>query len=118
MANNPVMDNKALKAFIDEFGDKTFFMMMTDNHRFLIGAVADTATRDITRQAPQAVYFTTKDIEYKTFGDTDMFSIPRESSNLEGITVKYHTWFVTSTIQYIQVTDELTNYLPDLYQIM
>lgn len=102
------MTNAALQAFVAEYGERIFAITLDNNHKIFMG-VAARLPYDTTTAAS---------IQYKTFGDTDMFGIPHTDVTYEGIAVPYINWMVTGCIQAIHVTDESDGqpgtYLPDL----
>lgn len=102
------MTNEALKAFIDEMGDRCFLLCTDNGHKFFFGA---------PHGQEAAIY--ASQIQYKTVGGVDMFGVSRVDRTWQGIGVPYTTWAVTSYIQFICVVDpdeegNITEYLPDL----
>lgn len=102
------MTNEALKAFIDEMGDRIFLIATDNGHKYFFGAP----------HGDDAVVYATQ-IQYKTVGGVDMFGVSRIDTNWGGIKVPVTTWAVTSYIQFIGVVDpdekgNITEYLPDL----
>lgn len=102
------MTNAALQAFIQEFGDKIFLIVLDNNHKVFMttNATSEGNENDATT------------IEMKTFGDVDMFRVKHtdrtwhNGQRPEGI--KYSGWMVTGCIQSIYTTDDEEYYVPDL----
>lgn len=97
------MNNASLKAFLTEYGEKTFCITVDNGHKIFINA--PTSDGNIVHA---------QNIEMKTFGDTDMFGIHRVDRTWGFNGTPYMTWFVTACIQSISATDELSVDLPDL----
>ena len=101
------MTNSGLRAFIDEYGDRICALLMNNNNKIYIGY-------------PSVPIKSGKDIELRTFGDTDMFRIPLEPSDpkLQRKGVQFDAWHVTEQVQFIIIGDENHNqYLYDPFQI-
>ena len=105
--NEVTMTNAALQAFIAEFGNKIFVIVLDNNHKVFIGSPLQTYDNKLTTTIDQ--------LKFKTYGDVDMFGISRVDHTWEGRDVPFTNWMVTACIQSIAVTDgdDLT-YLPDL----
>ena len=103
------MTNEALKAFIEEYGNRIFVITLDNNHKVFIGS-------PITSDANKNLGTIDK-IQFKTFGDVDMFGVSHVDRTFENIEVPFTSWLVTACIQSIAVTDgdDLT-YLPKLYK--
>ena len=88
------MTNAALKAMIEELGDRICIIIMDNDVRIYIGY-------------PSSTLKNASDIILKTFGDTDMIGIPKAVNNpkaqREGITTTI--WHPTACIQLIATVD-------------
>lgn len=101
------MTNDALKAFIEEFGNRIFVITLDNNHKVFIGAPITSDPNKVTIDQ----------IKFKTYNGVDMFGVPHVDCTFQGIEVPFTSWLVTACIQSIAVTDgdDLT-YLPNLYK--
>lgn len=89
------MTNSALKAMIDELGDRICIIAFDNNMKVYIGY-------------PSSTLQNVSDIQLKTFGDTDMVGIPKISNNPKAsrLGIASVTWHPTACIQAIGVIDE------------
>lgn len=121
MAASPVMTNEALKAFIKKHDNKIFFMMLTDCHRLLFGVSAENvysrAKTTLQNNNVDADIFCATEIEYDSPGGVDMFGYHRCPLSW-GKRIPYTVWIVTSTIQFITVSDNIEDDIPDIMKIM
>ena len=89
------MTNVALKALIDELGDRICIIAFDNNVKVYIGY-------------PSSTLKSVSEIQLKTFGDVDMVGIPKISNNpklmREG--VRTTSWHPTECIQVIATLDE------------
>ena len=99
------MTNAALQAIIAEYGERIFCITLDNNHKIMLG---------LQSRLESGNGFTVNDIQYKTFGDTDMFGFWRTDHTWNNQHIKYINWMVTGCIQAVHVTEEMTTYLPDL----
>ena len=99
------MTNEALKAFISEYSNRIFVIVLDNNHKVFIGSPLTT---------PKNQELSTIDkIQYKTVGGVDLFGFKRVDETY-GEEVPFINWMVTGCIQSIAVTEEEGTYLPDL----
>lgn len=106
MATN--MTNAALKALVAEMGDRIFAICLDNGHKVFCGINA--------RNEDNIVY--ASQLEYKTVEGVDMFGVKHVDHTWGSDAIEYHVWFVTSFIQFIYATDELTTHVPDLTSII
>ena len=99
------MTNVALQAFIAEFGNRIFVIVLDNNHKVFIGS-------PLTTPENQALS-TIDQIMYKTYDGVDMFGFKRIDRTY-GEAVPFINWMITGCIQSIAVTEEEGVYLPDL----
>ena len=89
------MTNVALKAMIDELGERICIIALDNNVKIYIGY-------------PSSTVKSVNEIQLKTFGDTDMIGIPKAINNpklvREGVCST--TWHPTACIQIIATMDE------------
>lgn len=98
------MNNADLKAFVDEMGPRIAVIVCDNGMRIALNY----------KGREQRI----EDIEYKTFGETDMFCIPRTEKWIvpgtakNGQPVKIRHWHLTECIQCI-IEAEDPEYAPD-----
>ena len=83
------MTNAALQAMINELGDRICIIAFDNNSKVYIGYPASTIK-------------SVSELQFKTFGDTDMVGVPKKTQN--GLMTT--TWHVTSCIQVVATVDE------------
>jgi hypothetical protein len=96
------MDNASLKAICEKFGEKIFYIGLDNGHKIFFNAPSSNGN-----------VIHVQDIVFETFGSVDMFGI-KHKDNTYGDGIDYTTWLVTSYVQHISTTDELTQRIPDL----
>jgi hypothetical protein len=96
------MNNESLKAIIAELGSKIFLIQMDDGHKVWIGTPNSDGNTN-----------TIEDIQFKTFGNVDMFGV-RHVDHSWGNEIPYWHWMVTSYVQFVVATEELSDHLPDV----
>lgn len=89
------MDNNALQALIDQFGERICFFILDNASRIYFGY----------KSSPIK---SVKDLEMKTFGDVDMIGVPLPINNPSDIAkgITSMMWHPTACIQAIAVLGE------------
>lgn len=89
------MTNAAIKAMISEIGDRICIIVFDNNMKVYIGY-------------PSSTLQSVNDIQFKTFGDTDMIGIPKKVGDpkLSRLGATSTTWHATGCIQAIVTMDE------------
>ena len=89
------MNNAALQAMIEEFGDRIYFIMFNNRSMVPIGF----------KSSPLK---SAKDLQFRTFGGVDFVGVPKHPANTadleKGITGVH--WHATALVELVGVMDE------------
>lgn len=92
------MDNKALKAFLDEFGERLCVITLDNNAKIYVEYAAGNGTASVK----------VKDIKMQNIGGVDMFAVPSWPMNPreQAMGITHEVWHPTFTIQALVLIDE------------
>lgn len=102
------MNNAALKAIIEEYGNQLFYISLGESLRIFLNVDAGDPEMTCTSDM----------VQFKTVSGTDFFGIPHPNHKAWGQKVPYTRWYVTDQIHSFATCDDPdSRYMPDIAAI-